>query len=333
MTGTVPLRIAVIGCGVFTRRYHLPAIEADGAADLVAIVDPACDSEPIVAAGRRHGAALLPSMEHLLAGVPPDAAIISSPTALHAPHAEALLARGVAVLVDKPFVLTTHDAEKLTGLAAKHGVLAGVGFNRRVDPGFLRARAMLAEGGIGTLRQVETTQFGAAYGGWKNDPALAGGGPFQGRGAHMADIVPWLTGAMPRRLRASVTPRGPGEVDAGGHVHAIFDGFTWHMTCVGEGVRLWDEVRLFGDAGVLDLMRPLPADVGWGLALTRADGSRKELVPADTRPGAVTANFLAALRGDATLACPFGEAVRSVRIIEAAFRAARTGTAIALADD
>jgi predicted dehydrogenase len=328
------LRVAVIGCGAFTRRYHLPAIEADGAARLSAIVDPACATEPIATVGRRHGAALLSSLDRLLDGAMPDAAIISSPTGLHAHHAEALLQRGVAVLVDKPFVLSTMDAERLTHLAAARDVLAGVGFNRRLDPGFLRARAMIAAGEIGPLRHVETTQLGAAFGGWKNDPALAGGGPFQGRGAHMADIVPWLVGAAPQGIRATVTPRGAGEVDAGGHLDAEFEGFTWRMTCVAGGLKLWDEVRVFGDTGALELVRPLPADVGWGLALTRADGTRVELVPADTRPGAVTANFLEALRGQATLACPFAEAVGSVRIIEAAFRSAtRDGVRLAMVDE
>lgn len=317
------LRVALVGCGAFARLYHVPVLTTDPRVRLTAICDPA----PAAAArdlAARTGARLTADLAEALAGS--DAVVISTPHALHAEHARAALVHGCHVLLDKPFVLRRAEARELAELAAARGLVAAVAFNRRFDPACRRARELLAAGELGPLRYVETVQLGYAATGWVGDPALGGGGPFVGRGAHMADLVPWLTGVRPRRLRARVEPGPPGRVDRGGLVDVVGDGLHWQLVSLADGLHMWDEVRIFGDAGLVELRRPLGQPLGWTLARHGPRGDVVERLPADPAVGRATLDFLDALEGRMPPACSFAEAWLSVRLIEAAFEsAARDG--------
>lgn len=86
---------------------------------------------------------------------------------------------------------------------------------------------------------------------------------------------------------------------------------------------MWDEVRIFGDDGAIELRRPLTAPIGWAMTLLSGRGQRIEELAADSHPGDATRNFVAAVRGQARVACTFAEATPSVAIIELAFESAR----------
>jgi predicted dehydrogenase len=325
-TSASVLKLAFLGCGKFARRYHVPTVASDPALRLVLICDVALSPE-IADAAFQVGARTTTQVEDLWVDGACDAVIVSTPHRLHGPHAEACLAHDKPVLVDKPFVLTSAEASKLTDMAQRRRVLAGVAFNRRLDAACLRARKIIRDGGIGTVRHVDTVQLGYEYTGWIIDPALAGGGPFTGRGAHMADLVPWLTDDDPIRVSARLRPGKPGLIDAGGVADIEFSEFTWRMTSVDRGLHMWDEVRVYGDDGVLEIRRPLDLPVGWQLTHWDSRRQPREMVPADGTAGAATRNFAAALRKVERLACSFAEARLSVRVIEAAFQSAAAGGA------
>lgn len=46
----------------------------------------------------------------------------------------------------------------------------------------------------------------------------------------------------------------------------MFEGLECHMTCLEEGLDMWDEVRIFGEEGLVELRRPLGQPIGWALA-------------------------------------------------------------------
>jgi predicted dehydrogenase len=315
--------VALVGCGAFARLYHVPALTSDPRVRLVAICEPAPDAGVRELAART-GASLTASLDDVWGAA--DAVVISTPHTLHAEHARAALARGKHVLIDKPFVLRSDEARELAGVAAARGVVAAVAFNRRFDPGCRRARELLAAGALGPLCLAETVQLGYATAGWVDDPGLGGGGPFVGRAAHMADFVPWLTGLRPRRVRARTHPGPPGRVDRGGLVDVAGEGPDWQAVCLSTGLWMWDEVRVFGEAGILELRRPLGQPLGWALTHLGRQGGVVEMRPADPAIGLATRDFLDAVEGRRAPACSFAEAWLSVRLIEAAFEsAARDG--------
>jgi predicted dehydrogenase len=96
------------------------------------------------------------------------------------------------------------------------------------------------------------------------------------------------------------------------------------MTCIEEGWHMWDEVRIFGDDGLIELRRPLKSPIGWKMIAQTQRGEAVETLGAAPNPGAATADFLAAIRSRSAVGCSFEDAVLSTEIVEAAFLSARS---------
>ena len=322
MSAGTEIDLYFVGCGGIARRYHLPALEQDSAVRIRGIADPMPAPQTVEMAAR-HGAVVVDDIAQLPRGSTLAVAICSSPHALHAEHARASLNAGFHTLVDKPFVLRAEEAVALWQLAEQKQLVNAVAFNRRFDAACLRARAIIANGGIGDVRFVQTVQLGYERAGWFLVPEIGGGGPFTGRGAHMADLIPGLLGRKPTRLRSRVRGASAARSDAGGFIELQFDDLECQMACIEEGLHMWDEVRIFGETGFLEMRRPLGYPIGWTLEYSSERGSRTEQLDANSEPGHATRDFLAAVRGAGQVACTFAEATLSVEIIEQAFASAR----------
>ena len=202
-------------------------------------------------------------------------AIVTTPHALHADHVAFALRAQLACALRQAVRDGTSEARTFAAEADRRKLVNAVAFNRRFDRGCLRAREIIRAGGIGTVRYVETVQLGYEGKGWFLVPALGGGGPFTGRATHMADIVPWLSssadaGAGPRARRQRE------RVDRGGFIELMFGDLECHMTCIEEGWHMWDEVRIFGDDGLIELRRPLKLPIGWELTVRTRRGEALE---------------------------------------------------------
>jgi predicted dehydrogenase len=317
------INVVMIGCGGFARRYHVSTLLADEGVRIAAIFDPLpADAVRDIAA--RSGAALVARMEDLPDPPGTTLAIVTTPHTLHAAHVAAALARGWHVLCDKPFVMHAAEARDLAAEAARRGLRNAVAFNRRYDRGCLRAKAALDAGTIGPVRFVQTIQLGYERAGWFLDPALGGGGPYTGRATHMADLIPWLLGRAPTALRSRLREGPPGRSDHGGFIELQFNELESHMTCIEEGWHGWDEIRIFGEAGLIELHRPLNLPLGWSCRI-HMQGERMEWLEADPVHGDATRDMLAALRTGSPVACDFAAAITSVEVVEAAFASGRDG--------
>jgi predicted dehydrogenase len=322
-----PLDIVMVGCGAFAHRYHIPAIDEDPTLRIVEIVDPTPSPATRALAGR-FGAPLHASID--ADAFPADRshdrsvfAIVTTPHTLHAAHIDAVLDRGWPVLVDKPFVMHEVDAVRLAKRADQLGLHNAVAYNRRFDRNCLRARQWIREGRIGTPRFVQTVQLGYERAGWFLVPALGGGGPYTGRATHMADLLPWLLDRPATRVRSRLRSSSADRSDHGGFIELQFDTLECQMTCIEEGWHMWDEVRVFGDEGLIELRRPLTIPIGWTLECLIERMVHRETFEADARPGDATRNFVDALRGRGEVECTFAQATPSVRLVEAAFVSAR----------
>lgn len=324
MTDTQPVSLLMIGCGGFARRYHVPAILEDAAVTIAGIFDPQATPE-VHALAERYRAPVVAGIDELPAAAGLACALVTTPHMLHAAHVDAALDRTLHVLVDKPFVMSASDAMRLARRADELGVVNGVAYNRRFDRGCLRAREIVRAGGIGDVRFVQTVQLGYERAGWFLVPELGGGGPYTGRATHMADIVPWLIGRTPTSVRSRLRTSSPRRADHGGFIEVQFGELEWQATCIEEGWHMWDEIRIFGDDGLVELRRPLTAPIGWSMMWLSERGARRETLDADSHPGDATRDFLSAVRGGGRPACTFAEAIPSVALVELAFASAREG--------
>lgn len=129
------IRIAVIGAGVFGR-HHLRILKDSTRAKLIAVVDS--DTQRAEAAARDFGCRAAASMDELFGSI--DAAVIATPTSVHAEIGVPLLENGIDVLVEKPIAATRQDGERLVNAAAKHGRILQVGHLERFNPAIMALR-------------------------------------------------------------------------------------------------------------------------------------------------------------------------------------------------
>lgn len=132
-----------------------------------------------------------------------DCAIVSVPDHLHFEITRELIARGLHVLVVKPFVPSLAEADELIRLAKEKNVYGAVEFHKRFDEANLRAKRMLRDGSIGDLlyavvefsqrRTIPLETFAA----WSARSNI-----FQYLGVHYADLIWFMTGAVPLRVSA-----------------------------------------------------------------------------------------------------------------------------------
>jgi predicted dehydrogenase len=152
-------RIAVVGLGWWTTAHHLPDLQDNPAADVVAAVEPLAERRQEVSA--KYGFPTYDSVEAMVAsGVAIDGVVIASAHVAHFENALACIKAGWSVLVEKPMTTTAAEAAQLLAAAHQHKVTISVNntanFNAQTD----EAAALVAAGTLGEVRHVVCTMAG-----------------------------------------------------------------------------------------------------------------------------------------------------------------------------
>ena len=128
---------------------------------------------------------------------------ICTPGDTHAEIAIAALNAGKHVLCEKPLANSVAEAERMSAAAdaaAKNGVLAMCGFTYRRTPALALFKQMIADGEIGTVRQVRAQYLQDWLSDenspltWRMDKEKAGSGALGDIGAHIIDASQFVTG-------------------------------------------------------------------------------------------------------------------------------------------
>jgi predicted dehydrogenase/type 1 glutamine amidotransferase len=132
------------------------------------------------------------------------AAIVCTPPNTHAAVAARLLRAGKHVVVEKPFCLTTAEADNLIALASERRLALTVYQNRRWDPDFLAIQQAIQRGAIGEVFHLETFigGFGHPCNFWHSHEPVSGG-VFYDWGSHYLDWVLTLLPGEVANVRAS----------------------------------------------------------------------------------------------------------------------------------
>ena len=142
-----------------------------------------------------------------------EAIIVCTPHVLHHEHVMAGLKRGLHVFVEKPMAVSISQAEEMRETAEKKGLILAVGYQRHFQPEYFYAREVIKSGKIGSPHFVVawlTQDLRKAIGhrGWYLNPSLSGGGQVICSGTHLNDIVLWVTGTEPKRVKAFMDMEG-----------------------------------------------------------------------------------------------------------------------------
>lgn len=152
-------KIAVVGLGWWTTAHHLPDLQDNPAAQVVAAVEPLADRRDEVSV--KYGFPTYESVDTMIAsGIELDGVVIASAHVAHFENALACIEAGWSVLVEKPMTTTAAEAARLLAAAAKHKVTVSVNntanFNQQTD----EAAALVAKGTLGEVRHVVCTMAG-----------------------------------------------------------------------------------------------------------------------------------------------------------------------------
>jgi myo-inositol 2-dehydrogenase/D-chiro-inositol 1-dehydrogenase len=147
------LGVGLIGAGKIGRVHAGNLARRLNGARLVAVADavPAVAEE---VAGQLGVGAVYHAPGELLADDAVEAVVIASPAATHADLVGAAAAARRHVFCEKPVALDLAAADAALAAVTRAGVTLQVGFQRRFDRSFRRARELVAEGRIGRPRLV-----------------------------------------------------------------------------------------------------------------------------------------------------------------------------------
>ncbi|MDP7017630.1 MAG: Gfo/Idh/MocA family oxidoreductase [Pirellulaceae bacterium] len=202
--------VGVVGCGFVGRGAHIPAIGSIEGAHLAAVADP--DANRRSKAMTKHRAkAGYEDYNDLVKDPDVDIVVVAVPTPLHAKAALAAIESGKHVLCEMPLAVSLDEAGEMIGAAHRQGVLLMPGLTFRFTPNFVKAKAMLDAGEIGSPLAVLYREFIPASDLAEQWPAASwmwnveeSGGPLYTLAVWSIDLVRWLFGAEIVGVNAAV---------------------------------------------------------------------------------------------------------------------------------
>ena len=201
----------LVGFGFSAKTFHLPFLEYLSDFTVTAVVS----SKPDDVNRALPNAIVYASLEEALESQKFDLVVITTPNHLHSSQAFLALTHGCHVLVEKPFTLSTKDAEQLVSLANKKNKRLCVFHNRRFDGDFLTLKQLMEEGRLGKIKRFESRfdRFRPVPRNRWRENAGPGSGIFWDLGPHLIDQALQLFG-KPKAVSANVlTLRDGGQSD------------------------------------------------------------------------------------------------------------------------
>ncbi|HEY3172772.1 MAG TPA: Gfo/Idh/MocA family oxidoreductase [Thermoanaerobaculia bacterium] len=330
------LRIGLAGFGRLARDYYVPAFRRLAGARLVAVADPLPGSRAVAA----HG---LPPFDvysdhrSMLERARLDALLVASPPSTHLAIWNDAAARGLAVFMEKPFVLCGQLDEIVRGAETSNLMLD---FNRRFWPTYRRMGELVRGGILGRPVAVEFRLHTDVLS-WSTVTqhrfSQEEGGILHDLGGHAIDLATDLLGEEPVTITAQMWngkwPNDHLQLDL-----AFSDGST--VRCdLAWGDRTCERLSIRGPDARLYLPDPNMAIHLEGngecrsriaarcrdVAMFGYRALRRERAMSRFSIRSALAAFVHALREGEPFSPGFDDAVRNVRWLEAAARSAADG--------
>lgn len=205
-----PITTALLSYGMSGEVFHAPLLSALPQFRLATVVqrssNKVLEHYPSIRIAR--------SVEEIFEDKEIELVVINTPNETHFDYTTAALESGKHVVVEKPFTVTSQEAQRLIDLARQKKRILSVFQNRRWDGDFLSVRRLLDQKTLGKV-----VEFEAHYDRFRNyvetntwkEERRSGTGILYNLGSHMLDQVLVLFG-MPRYIDARLGIQRPGGV-------------------------------------------------------------------------------------------------------------------------
>jgi UDP-N-acetyl-2-amino-2-deoxyglucuronate dehydrogenase len=246
-----------------------------------------------------------------------DIVAIGSPSGLHAEQAIAAIQRGLHVIVEKPLDVTPARIDALIAEADRSRVKVGVFFQERLIPEIAAIKQSIDRGAIGRpvfisgrLPWYRPPEY-YSRSRWRGTRALDGGGALMNQGIHTVDLVLWLFGPV-----SAVSGR------TANRLHQIEVEDTAVAALEFENGALGTIAATTANAPGFPRRLEISGTEG---TIVHEDPPRPAAVADATPHRRVLEDFIRAVRTDTEPACDAREGRRSVALIDAIYRSARSG--------
>ncbi len=192
------LKAAVIGVGAMGRNHARVYTEIPQTR-LIGVADVNLEIGQQVAA--KYNVPAYTDYRMLLERERPDVVTVAVPTRDHRAAAEAVMAAGADVLVEKPIAATVKEAQALIDCAAALGRRLMVGHIVRFSPSIQALKEHLAAGKLGKIFQIICRRVGPF------PPRVRDVGVVVDLAPHDLDVMRFISGAEPLRVYAETEQR------------------------------------------------------------------------------------------------------------------------------
>ncbi len=203
------INTAIIGFGLSGKVFHAPFIDEHSDFRLSKVVERHSN----------HAQSIYKDIEtirdfnELLGDDSLDLIVIATPNIYHYPMAKACLEAGKHIVIEKPFMPTSAEAEEIIKLADSKNLKVFVYQNRRWDGDFLTIKKLITENTLGDIHYYEShfdryspERTRAAW----RDEVLAGSGIVFDLGSHLIDQAYTLFG-KPISVKANIQAQREGS--------------------------------------------------------------------------------------------------------------------------
>lgn len=336
------LRFGILSFAHYHANFWTEAIQEAPDAHIAGIWDD--DPARGQAAAERFNVPFEPDLDALLARC--DAVGITSETAKHADLVERAAVAGAHILLEKPMATSAADCDRIYRAVTQAGITFMQNFPKRYDPINAELVQNVRSGALGTISMVRVRHgnyhlldLGArARDAWYAQPALSGGGTLIDEGIHAIDFLLWLLGEPDTVYATTSNQTLKLDIEDTALVTLTFpSGAVAEIATSNVFVAAEESVEIYGDKGTailsgVDLASRDFASLPF-LKCYTDDRTRGEWQGSMTVPYFQQGNFhqqgplhfIDCLRSGKEPVVSVAEGRKSLLIVEAAYRAARTG--------
>lgn len=341
------LRLAIAGIGLVGQR-HADAITQVADLSLCAIVDP---GEAGKSEAQARNVPCYDDLQTMIKAEAPDGIVLATPTKLHVAQGTVCVDAGIPVLIEKPLADDLTEATTLVERSEKAGVSLLVGHHRRHNPLIRKAHEYITRGKIGAVRAVQATcwfykpdaYFDVAP--WRKQ---GGAGPVSVNLVHDIDLMRHLCGeVISVQAQAAPSARGYENEDVAAALLTFDNGAIGTITVSDSIVAPWSwemtaheypvypttsqsAYQIGGSHGALsvpDLTLWTHEEVrDWWTPISATSVMRDTSDPLINQ----MAHFAAVIRGNEAPLVSGREGLRSLAVVDAIQRSAKSGELIRL---
>lgn len=295
------------------------------------------------------------STDALLADEEIDIVLVATPNDSHKELALRVLDAGKHLLCEKPVTMTSEELIEIMERAKEKGLIFTIDQNRRVNRDFITMCRAIEDGHVGKPYVIESRVEGSRGmpEGWRTSKAQGGGMLFDW-GVHLIDQIMYFCKEKVTEIYCKMFSINYPEVDDNFRLTMTFEGgLVAHIEVSTNNFIKHPRFLVYGTEGTMmvdewvgtgKVIKPLSKDNTWSVEIAQNKvGPSKTMAPRDPstikeielfEPQGIEDNLDPTYRQlvDAIEGAPLKilpeQALRVVRVMEAAFKSAETGSAI-----